>query len=888
MADVTDQYVPMDSVPLPPPDANMVTTACDYCIVGCGYRVYTWPEGTEGGPRATENALGIDLPANAFEGWVSPNQHNIVSVNGQPHHVVVQPDPHADVVNRKGNHSIRGGTLALKAYNPDTPTRDRLKTPLLRVNGELTPISWDDAFEIMTRVSKYILANHGEAAWGMKTYSYEYFENTYAISKLAFRSIVTPAYSPHDKPGPGNDTAGLDDSGVIPFSASFEDWSEADVIFISGTDPFETKTVLFTEWMMTGNLDKQLIFTLPRKTAGVAWAETKGGVWLPVIPGSDTVLHLALARIILENGWEDTEFIEKWIANNWEIDAGMGRGTRNTPWQWRTTWGRLGTDFDGYREWLFEQPHAELDRAAEITGVPAELIQRSAEMIAKPVDGVRPKTSFGFEKGNYWSNNYLNTASYAALGLLCGAGNRPGQMISRLGGHQRGWMGAASYPRSDSPNRLPGRRRQAIDLDRWVESGNLRFAWVIGTTWTQAMAASNEFTDRFIELTRDNPHQVTSADVEEAADALIRRADSGGMVVVDQDIYLRSPIGDVIADMVLPAATWGEENFSRCNGERRIRLYSKFYDPPGESMPDWKIIAGFAQKMGFEGYDWRDSNDIFEEAARFSRNGMLNYHPLVVKAKQEGKSGHEKLRELGTTGLQTPIRLVNNELVGTQRLHDSTLELGPPEGVTVHPKWLTHFHSHSGKAVLNKSPWEWFSDFYDRITPTGDELWVTNGRINELWQSAFDDVRKPYIHARWPEHFIEMHPDDAAARGVESGDEVRIASDDILVQTGGFAFVGGDDFLFKSLDANGHIKRGSGEMTAVALVTDAVRPGVVFANFLHPRWPGAAANSLVHRVPDPITNRYRFKLGKGIVTRLGESPYKNSFTQMTFKSRVIV
>ena len=267
---------------------------------------------------------------------------------------------------------------------------------------------------------------------------------------------------------------------------------------------------------------------------------------------------------------------------------------------------------------------------------------------------------------------------------------------------------------------------------------------------------------------------------------------------------------------------------------------------------------------------------------------MLNYQPLVVKAKQEGKAGHEKLRELGTTGIQSPIRMVDNELVGTQRLHDSTLELGPPEGVTVHPKWLTHFSSHSGKAVLNKSPWEWFSDFYERITPTGEELWVTNGRINELWQPAFDDVRKPYVNARWPEHFVEMNPEDATSRGVESGDEVRIASNDILIQTGGFAFAHGDEFLFKNLDANGHIKRGSGEMTAVAIVTQAVRPGVVFANFLHPRWPGAAANSLVHRVPDPVTNRYRFKLGKGVVTRLGESPYKNSFTEMTFKSRVIV
>ena len=244
------------------------------------------------------------------------------------------------------------------------------------------------------------------------------------------------------------------------------------------------------------------------------------------------------------------------------------------------------------------------------------------------------------------------------------------------------------------------------------------------------------------------------------------------------------------------------------------------------------------------------------------------------------------LRDFGTTGIQTPIRLVDGELVGTQRLHDSTLELGPPEGPTGHPKWLTHFRSHSGKAVLNKSPWEWFSDFYERITPRGDELWVTNGRINEIWQSAFDDVRKPYIKQRWPDHFIEIHPDDAEPRGIESGDEVGVVNDDVLIQTGGFTFTKADDFLFSRLQEKGLIRRGRGEMTAVAIVT--VRPGVLFANFLYPRWPGAAANSLVHRVPDPITNRYRFKLGKGRISKIGESPYKRSQEEMSFKPRTIV
>ena len=76
-------------------------------------------------------------------------------------------------------------------------------------------------------------------------------------------------------------------------------------------------------------------------------------------------------------------------------------------------------------------------------------------------------------------------------------------------------------------------------------------------------------------------------------------------------------------------------------------------------------------------------------------------------------------------------------------------------------------------------------------------------------------------------------------------------------------------------------------MVAVAIVTDAVRPGLLFANFAWPRWPNTAANALVHRVPDPITNRYRFKLGKGRVEKIGESEFKHDFTRATFKPRTL-
>jgi arsenite oxidase large subunit len=357
------------------------------------------------------------------------------------------------------------------------------------------------------------------------------------------------------------------------------------------------------------------------------------------------------------------------------------------------------------------------------------------------------------------------------------------------------------------------------------------------------------------------------------------------MVVVDQDIYPVDPIGTSFADLILPAATWGEDDFTRCNGERRLRLYSRFYDPPGEARPDWWIIAGFARKMGFEGFDWKDSNEVFEEAARHGRGGVLNYHPLTVKAKRDGKRSHDLLREYGTEGIQTPIRMVDGKLVGTQRLHDPTIKLGPPEGPTTHPKWLSAFNTHTGKAVLLRSYWEDFQDFWEAVKPTGDELWVTNGRINEIWQSGYDDFRRPYIMQRWPYEFIEIHPEDARARGIESGDFVAIENDHVLVQTGGYQGVDDNELSFTALRKAGRIGSTTGSFTAVAIVTDAVRRGVVFANFL---WPSAPANSVVPRVPDPVTNRYRFKLGKGRITKTGESPYKRNFTAMSFAPRHIV
>ena len=825
-------------VPLPPLDAKVVPTACDYCVVGCGYKAYTWPVGREGGPSASENALNSDFPAPVLSGkWISPNMHNIIQIDGQPHHVLVIPDGDTEVVNVGGDHSVRGGTLAQKLYNPEKPTRDRLQQPQLMVDGKPVTITWDQAVELVAEISRYVLDKHGEQAWGMKMYSYNYYENTYALTKLALKSINTPVWAPHDKPASGADTPGLSDAGINAFSAAYEDWKQAEVICVSGVSLYETKSIMFQEWVDRGGA--KLVVINPRRDYTAAFAEKRGGLHLQLTPSTDTVVNNAIARIILENGWEDQEFINQRTAVEEDLAP-------ETSWRRRM----FGMTSDQYREFILSDNVYTLESAERITGVPAEKMRQAAEMMARPgADGVRPRTSMMLEKGNYWGHNYENTASFASLGLLVGAGGRPGQMISRAGGHQRGMISGAGYPKDKSPDSYMGNKIE-LNIDRWVAEGNVRFMWVVGTTWVSAMGASQYLAQTVRRLTREIGPQLNVSDaffgwdplqllsLERVIQSLKARIDNGGMVLIQQEIYPN--VLTQFADLVLPAAPWGEDDYSRMQGERRLRIYSKIMDPPGNAKPDWWIVSQVAKRMGFDGYDWSDSNDVFEEAAERSRGTVHDYSGLVELARADGKRGHELLRELGTTGIQCPIKLEGGNLVGTARLHGDS------------------FGTKSGKAIFVRGDWNNVRPFQEEFAPKGDELWVTNMRTNEHWQSQFDDSRIPYRWQRFPVNILEVNPEDAVSRGIESGDWVTVQNNNVLTQTGG---------------------RYSAQFRAVAYVTDQVPKGVTCSYFIFGQGRlDMAANNVSPGVADPINNRYRFKLGKGLVKKDGESEFKHTMS----------
>ena len=422
-------------VVLPPLNAKVVPTACDYCVVGCAYKAYIWPVGTEGGPSASENALRTDFPVGALTGkWISPNMQNIVTIRGEPHHVLVIPDGDATVVNVGGDHSVRGGTLAQKLYNPNTPTRDRLQHPRLRIGDSMIDIPWDDALNLAADISRYVLDNYGEMAWAQKMFFYHYYENTYALTKAALDAVNTPCWAPHDKPADGADTPGLSDAGINAFSAAYQDWKDAEVIYVSGVTLYETKTILFQEWVQPGGA--KLVVVNPRRDFTAAYAEANGGIHLQLIPGTDTPLNNAIARVIIENGWQDSEFIDQRTVSDTDL-------AQETSWRRRM----FGKTYQQYRDFILSDDSHIPENAAPITGVPADQIRAAAEMLARPKpDGSRPATSMMLEKGNYWAHNYENTASFSGLGLLVGAGGRAGRVMARAGGHQRG-MTKGQVPR---------------------------------------------------------------------------------------------------------------------------------------------------------------------------------------------------------------------------------------------------------------------------------------------------------------------------------------------------------------------------------------------------------------------------------------------------------
>jgi len=214
--------------------AQKTNMTCHFCIVGCGYHVYKWPHGTEGGRAPNENALGKDFRKQQppLSGSMTPAMVNVVEDNGKKFNIMIQSDKEC-VVNQ-GLTSTRGGQMATIMYNAEGISRDRLKYPRLFTGDDWVDVSWDEAMAVYAGVTKRMLDtfgpdsimfnafDHGGAGGG--------FENTGGSGKLMFSALKTRMVRIHNRPAYNSECHATRDMGIGELNNSYEDSELADTI----------------------------------------------------------------------------------------------------------------------------------------------------------------------------------------------------------------------------------------------------------------------------------------------------------------------------------------------------------------------------------------------------------------------------------------------------------------------------------------------------------------------------------------------------------------------------------------------------------------------------------------------------------------------------------
>lgn len=747
-----------DRIALPTKDAQKTNLTCHFCIVGCGYHVYKWDANREGGRAPGENALGLDfrkqLPP--FAVTMTPAMTNTITDRaGKRWNIMVLPDKEC-VVN-SGLSSTRGGKMGSYMYSADGVGKERLKNPRLFRGSEWLDTNWAEALAIYAGVTKKILDtdgpsgvlfdcfDHGGAGGG--------FENTWGTGKLMFSALKTPMVRIHNRPAYNSECHATREMGIGELNNSYEDAEVADCIVATGCNSYETQTNYFlNHWVPNltgGTIDKKkkwfpgetaaaskIVIVDPRRTATVAICEQVAGkenvLHLDIEPGTDTALFNTLFTYVVDQGWQDKDFITKFTS--------------------------------GYDD-AVKTNRMTLEEGSKITGIPVAKLRQAADWAYKTKpSGHRPRTMHAYEKGIIWGNdNYVIQSSLVSLVIATQNVGRRGTGVVRMGGHQEG------YTRPP----YPGDKKIYIDQEVIQGRGLMYTIWGTNPFQTTNNAEQHrEVLMKRANIVREAMSKAKGANVAQMVDVIYDACkNKGGMFVVGINLY-PTKLSEA-AHMMLPAAHPGEMNLTSMNGERRLRLSEKFMDPPGSAKPDCLIAADIANTLKalyaqsgnaemaarFDGFDWKTEEDAFNDG--FRRAGRPGVGPIDSQGGDTGYlATYELLRKAGNNGVQLPIKEVKDgKMIGTAMHYTDG-----------------KFDTKDGRASFKPAPWNGLPKPV-ATQKQKHKFWVNNGRSNEVWQTAYHNQYDAAVRDRYPMAFLEMNPDDAKAVGANPGDVVEIFND---------------------------------------------------------------------------------------------------------------
>jgi anaerobic selenocysteine-containing dehydrogenase len=679
-------------VELPPKNAETFDTACRYCHVMCGYKVYIWAKGT--GRKPDKEKF---YPVEKMRGdW--PNSVFTIEAkkNGKDVNIMVVPDE-KDVAS-KSNYSVRGAFNAQSLYSEKLPTKIRLKKPMIRKNGKqspLTEVSWDEAISFCADNLQKIIKKHGPDSVGVVYGDWGYLQNSYAILNWLFKGVKSSTLGGNGYLFWGDESWGLADvvgSGTRSFTV--EDFDKSKLLFMAGKNMKDTGSSWYYRALTSGGLnngDMKMIFVDPRRVQMADDAERSGGLFLQINPGTDAILGASLMHVLVKNDMYDKDFVAKHT-----------------------------TGIDALKKTVLNKRFAPKN-AEKITGIPAAKIEAAAELLAR----YKGQTMVQFEKGiMHQVIGYEHEVAYSAMGVILGNAGKPGACTSRAGGHPRGTWADPSVPNKASS------MRSICDK---VEKGEVKALWGFITNLYVQMPNQEKFRPMFEKT-----------------------------FLIANEIYPTETTEQ--ADVVFPAATWGEWGTIQASEDRRIHLQQGFMEAPGDSKPDWWIVSQLAKKMGYSGFDWKDEEAIYNE----------------VRAKTKGSSTSDiseiswsDLKKSGTSGIQFPKK--NRKSIS--RLYSPEFEKAMGG----------RFATKDGKAHL--APVEALAKLDPYNHPLRDKvnrtypLWLVMHRANENWNSGYNFYNNgknvpltPNLYERISEQPVSMNPKDAKALGIKTGDWVKVTS----------------------------------------------------------------------------------------------------------------
>ncbi|MBC7273666.1 MAG: nitrate reductase [Streptomyces sp.] len=609
---------------------------------------------------------------------------------------------------------------------------DRLTTPLVRENGRLVPTTWDAAMDRICARTRELLDEQGPSAIGFYTTGQLFLEEYYTLGLVAHGGLGTNHVDGNTRLCTATAAAALKESFACDGQpGSYTDIDHADVIALFGHNMAETQTVLWTRVLdrLAGPNPPAIVCVDPRPTP-VARAAT---VHLAPRPGTNVALMNGLLHEIIARGWTDRDYIERHVVG-----------------------------FEELAERVEDYPP---ERAAAICDVPVERIRDAARVL-----GTGQRVLSTVLQGFYQSHQATAAAVQVNnLHLMRGMLGRPGCGILQMNGQPT----AQNTRECGADGDLPGFRNWANDahvedlarvwnvdtaqiphyappthvmqMMRYVEEGSIRLLWVSGTNPAVSLP----------ELSRVRP-----------------LLEQDRLTLVVQDIFLSETAQ--LADVVLPAATWGEKTGTFTNADRTVHLSEKAVDPPGQARPDLDIFLDYARRLDLRDKDgrplvkWHDPESAFEAWKECSRGRPCDYTGITYAA----------LRARG--GIQWPCNDEHPD--GLERLYaDGTFWSDPEQcesygrdmvtGAPLEPTEYRAMNPH-GKAVIKAAAYQ------PPHEPPDDEhpFALITGRTLYHFHTRTKTARAPQLQAAAPDVWVEVSRDDAATHAIGEGDLVEVTT----------------------------------------------------------------------------------------------------------------